>query len=139
MVSSRDPLPEISVGDTYQYTGTGTDNHLWVVISDPLVDENHVLVVNFTTYRPRKDGTCRIQPGEHPFVKEETCVQNLACQQMKLGLLEEWLDTGRITLNQHQPVSSGLLRRIQQGAYDSGQTPGFAKNILTKQGLVEPF
>ncbi len=137
MASSHDPPPEISVGDTYQYTGTNADNHLWVVISDPLLDENHVLVVNFTTYRPRKDGTCRIQAGEHPFVKEETCVQYLACQQMKLGLLEEWLDTGVIAPN--TPVSSGLLRRIQQGAYDSDQTPGYAKNILTRQGLVVPF
>jgi hypothetical protein len=145
MASSHDPLPEISAGDTYQYTGTDTDDHLWIVISDPLVDDNHVLVVNFTTYRlrddgtTRNDGTCRIQPGEHPFVKEETCIQYLACHQLKLVVLEEWLDVGKIILNQHQPASSVLLRRIQQGAYDSDQTPGYAKNILIKQGLVEPF
>ena len=137
MASSREPPPDILGGHTYQYVGQSSDNHLRVVISDPLRDENHVLVVNFTTYRSWKDGTCRIQPGEHEFVKDETCVQYLACEEVKLGVLEEWLDRGRIVTR--KPVLPELLRRIRQGAYDSTHTPGFAKKILVDQELVVPF
>ena len=137
MASSREPPPEIRGGHTYQYTAQDSDNHLWVEISDPLRDENHILVVTFTTYRPWKDGTCRIQPGEHEFVTEETCVQYLACGEVKLGVLEEWLDSGRIATK--KPVSPELLRRIREGAFDSNHTPGFAKKILVDQELVIPW
>lgn len=137
MTSSREPPPEIIGGDTYQYTGEHSDNHLWVVISDPLRDQDRVLVVNFTTYRPKKDATCLIQAGEHEFVTDLTCVQYLACRGVRLGVLEEWLDIGRIV--KRERVTPLLLDRIRQGAVDSQHTPYFAKTILVSQGLAAPF
>ena len=138
MASSRKPPPpEFIGGTTFQYSGPDTDNHLWVVVSDPLYDENHVVVVSFTTYRPRKDATCLIEPGEHEFVTITTCVQYLASRDVKLGVLEEWLDSGRIVTK--APVKPDLLARIRQGAVDSPQTPYRAKTILIDQGLANPY
>jgi hypothetical protein len=43
----------MKAGDTFRIPALGTslDSHLWVVISDPSVDPQHVLIVNFTTRR----------------------------------------------------------------------------------------
>jgi len=134
---SREPPPEISGGDTFQFSGQELDRHVWVVISDPLRDENHILIVNFTTCRPRSDKTCMIQPGEHGFVTAPTCVHYMGAYTVKLGILEGWLDSGRIALR--EPVSADLLGRIRQGAIDSPQTPYGVKQILIDQELVIPF
>ena len=137
MGSSRNLPPEFNEADTYRYTVVGSDNHLWVVISDPALDENCVLAVNFTTLRPRSDKTCVIHPGEHPFITHDTCVQYLGCQKMKLGTLEEQLNRGQI--EKKEPLSPVLLERIRQGITKSIHTPGFAKAILAAQGLIPPL
>ncbi len=136
MTSSREPPPELGGGDTFQYTGKQSDNHLWIVVSDPLQNESRVLVVNLTTCRQRSDRACLIQPGDHPFVTALTCVQYLACREVKLGILEEWLDVGQIV--KREPVTQILLSRIRQGAVNSPHTPLGVKTLLLDQGLAEP-
>ncbi len=60
----------MNAGDTFRIPqpGTSLDSHLWVVISDPAIDEAHVLIVSFTTRRQDSDTACVLQAGEHPFV-----------------------------------------------------------------------
>jgi hypothetical protein len=47
----------MNAGDTFRIPqpGTSLDSHLWVVISDPVVDAERVLIVNFTTRRSPLD------------------------------------------------------------------------------------
>ncbi len=47
----------MNAGDTFRIPqpGTSLDSHLWVVISDPVVDPDRVLIVNFTTRRKDSD------------------------------------------------------------------------------------
>lgn len=63
-------------GDTFRIPqpGTSLDSHLWIVISDPAVDDERILIVNFTTLRPDSDQACILVAGEHPFVQHQTCV-----------------------------------------------------------------
>ena len=136
MTSSHEPPPELVGGDTFQHSGEHSDNHLWIVLSDPLQDQSRVLVVNLTTYRQKSDTACLIQPGEHPFVTALTCVQYLACRDVKLGILKDWLDMGQIV--KREPITQSLLSRIRQGAVDSPHTPFGVKTLLLDQGLAEP-
>jgi hypothetical protein len=113
------------------------DNHLWVVVSDPARDETRVAVVNFTTYLPFKDGTCRIKPGEHPFVTKETCIEFSGCQIVTLGFLEDRKDRGHLVMD--APLVLSLLERIRSAAMASPQSPFELQSILIDQGLVVPF
>jgi hypothetical protein len=54
--------------------GTSLDSHLWVVIADPTIDPQRVLIVNFTTRHNDSDNACILQGGEHSLVNHETCV-----------------------------------------------------------------
>jgi hypothetical protein len=52
----------------------GADDHLWMLISDPLVNSNAVVIVCFLTHQQQYDQACVLTGGEHPFVKHATCV-----------------------------------------------------------------
>ena len=41
----------MKAGDTFHIPqpGTSLDSHLWVILSDPVLDDEHILIVNFTT------------------------------------------------------------------------------------------
>jgi hypothetical protein len=39
------------------------DGHLWMVISDPALDQNRVVVVSFMSWTPRLDQACIVRPG----------------------------------------------------------------------------
>jgi len=102
--------------------------------SDPSQDQRRVAVVNFTGYLPFKDGTCRIQIGEHPRITKETCVQYAGCQIVQLAFLEDRKDRGDLVMD--VPLSAKLLERIREGAVKSPHAPLDLQAILTDQGLV---
>jgi hypothetical protein len=62
----------VDAGDTF--LRTDNDRHLWIVLSDPAVDPDTVLLVNLTTYDSRKERACILLPGDHEWVRKETCV-----------------------------------------------------------------
>jgi len=66
-----------SPGDTFIKRPTsGIPSHLWIVVSDPALDLEQVLIVNLTTSKPGSDvdPACVVLPGEHPFVRMESYV-----------------------------------------------------------------
>jgi len=109
----------MKIGDTFLGALPGETRHLWVVITTPN-DQNEVVIVNLTS-RPC-DETCRIQAGEHPFVKKPTVVRYQDARLCSISLLE--IACKKNLFLAHQPVSEDLLRRIQEGALKSEFTPG---------------
>jgi hypothetical protein len=67
----------MKAGDTLLIDDPGTtlDSHLWIVISDPDVDPEHVVIVNLTSYRADKDQACVLDKGDHPYLSHRTCVE----------------------------------------------------------------
>lgn len=61
-------------GDTFLIVD-GSDDHLWMVISDTDQDPENVVVVPFLSDRPHLDQACVLNAGCHPFIKHPTCVQ----------------------------------------------------------------
>ncbi len=50
------------------------ESHLWIVLSDPDLDPDGVLIVNVTTLTTRKDRTCVLRGGCHQHITHESCI-----------------------------------------------------------------
>jgi hypothetical protein len=120
----------VEAGDTFRYG----HRHLYVVISDPGLDSEHVVIVNMSTDRGQ-DRACILQPGEHPFVRHQTCMR-FCDARIQTNAEIEWLIASNVA-QRGEPVSPGLLDRIRQGAGISAQTPFKCKQILAEQRLIE--
>lgn len=120
-------------GDTFKIAGR---IHLWIVISDPSQDRDSVVTVNMTDATTCPDQTCVIHPGEHTYVRKETCIFYGMAKIVSDQSLELQLSQGRLKL--HDPVDSTLLQRIRDGCIMSKQTPQIVKDILKNQRLVSP-
>jgi hypothetical protein len=127
----------MNAGDTFRVPepGTSLDSHLWVVISDPAVDPQRVLIVNFTTRREDSDPACILQAGEHPFVHHETCVNYAGAKVVSGAQIQALLRKGLLTT--HAALSSTLLKRMRDGAAASGRMSLDHADILIEQGLIE--
>jgi hypothetical protein len=89
------------------------DNHLWVVLSDPQLDPETVLIVNLTTFDPRKEGVCILAAGEHPWVTHETCVSYEDAVITTLPKLYAAKDGGAITIL--EPCTPWCFASIESG------------------------
>lgn len=122
----------MNAGDAYLLADV--DIHLWVVISDPLLDPIKVVSVNLTTWKPYHDQACVLTGGEHPWVKHKTCVNY---REARIASDEdlETLKAHQLLIPQ-QPFSQELLELLRSRVMDS-RMPEEAADILMTQGLVE--
>jgi len=127
----------MNAGDTFRIPAPGTslDSHLWVVISDPAVSAERVLIVNFTTRRKDSDPACVLQAGEHPFVHHPTCVNYAGAKIVSVAQIQTLLQKG--LLSGHTAISAALLKRIRDGAAASERMSLDHADILIEQGVIE--
>lgn len=128
----------MKAGDTFTVVDTAVDlhRHLWVIISDPLIDvTDPVIIVNFTTYKEGKDPTCILQAGDHPFIKHPTAVDYRNAIDVPNAGLEASANRGQVVLQ--EPLKPEILHRIRQGATESPFIPEGCRMILAKQGLID--
>jgi len=123
-------------GDTFTFADRQIDDHLWVVVSDPMLDvADPVVIVNLTSYHQGKDSSCLLQPGDHPFVRHLTAVYYAGAMNVLNAKLEGLADDGRIVLQ--GPLTPAVLDRVRQGAAVSPFIPEGCRKVLIKQGLIE--
>ena len=104
------------------------------MISDPAVDPEKILIVNFTTSRADSDKACILQAGEHPFVHHETCVNYAGAKVVSKANLELLVHKGLMVT--HGSVSAAILKRIREGAANSTRMSLDHADILINQGLI---
>jgi hypothetical protein len=127
----------MKAGDTFRWADRALEKHLWIVISDPLLDvADDVAIVRLTTRRKDSDCTCILQPGDHPFITHETVVDYGCALDISNAGLEGFVGNGKAFLRER--VSAEVLDRIRQGAAESGDMPEGCKEILIRQGLINP-
>ena len=132
MVGRRRSSPKVSAGDTFLVVRPY--NHLYVVCSDPAADPVYVVIVNFTTFRPKEEDCCIIKPGEHPFVEHRTCVRY---KDARIVAVEDLMKLqASCHLQQKEPVSKELLARIRAVASQSDFLPEECRRFLHNQGLI---
>ena len=121
----------IRIGDTLLLHG-----HLCVVLSDPQQNPDEIVLAAFTTWEGYKDQTCLLHPGDHGFIRHDTCVDyELVPQVPSVEQLERGIRAGRITPG--EPVSRELIERILRGADETDRIPMERWRILDDQGLFE--
>lgn len=123
----------MKAGDTFLAT-QGPYRHLRVILSDPDVDPDHVLIVDLTTWEDGKDPSCIIKGGEHPWVTHDTCVDYVYGKIVGRDVIHAAQDKGLLTFR--EPLSAALLARIRAAAARSDKLTVGGKNLLRRQGLI---
>jgi hypothetical protein len=109
---------------------------LWILISDPTVDPDQVLIVNFTSVDDRKEKVCLLHPGDHPWIRHETCVNYADAVVTTVSKLLAAKDGGAIILQ--ELLSAAVLQRIREAAMGSTRISLDHADILINQRLVGP-
>lgn len=126
----------MNAGDTFFLKRGVADRHLRVIISDPARFPDQVVFVTMTSFDVTKEGVCRIQPGEHDWVKNLTCIAYDRIAMCRAEDLENMAGGSLITWG--NPVSQELLTRIRTGASLSRDiNPKFLDILLLQKVLDE--
>ncbi len=110
------------------------DIHLWIIISDPSIDPDNVLIVNLTSLTASKDQSCILRRGDHPWIRHDTCVNYQDSQVTTLRKLIAARDGNALLLN--APLDSAILKKIREDSLKSTKMPLEHADILIGQGLV---
>lgn len=124
----------MQAGDTFVLIEKDIDEHLWVVISDPNLNEDQIVIVNLTTHSVLKDQSCILKRGDHPFVKRKTIVNYRDAQITNKKDLDWWVKSEK--LESRRRMNSKVLQRIRAGAAQSEWIPQGARQILIDQALI---
>ena len=124
----------MNAGDTFRPANPSIDIHLWVIISDPDLDDSRILIVSLTTFKPKKEAVCLLDVGDHPFIRHSTCVAYNLAKAPSLAQLEKARDLGALIPD--VPVSAEVLRRIREGAALSTKLAIEFGDLLDRQGLI---
>jgi hypothetical protein len=112
-------------GDTVHIPDTGPPHdrgkpHLFVMLTTP--DSNGMaLLVPICRVRGKYDTTCKLAPGVHPFVTEDSYVTYYHLKQYKVDVLDKQIERQILRLN--DSVDAGLLTRIRNGVSTSRHSP----------------
>ena len=112
------------------------DIHLWIIISDPKLDPQNVLIVNLTSLTPRKEQSCVLKVGDHPWIRHDTCVNYGDSSVTTLDKLVAARDANALVIQ--SPVGPDILQRVRESAMNSTKMPLDHAEILISQGLVQP-
>ena len=123
----------MDAGDTFRFRANET--HLWMVISDPALNKDRVLIVNMTTWRADKDQSCLLNSGDHPAVHHNSCISYADSRVHPDAHLNSPIASGQAFLD--QKLSPVLLKRVRDGAARSKRMRLDHGQLLIDQGLVE--
>lgn len=122
----------MNAGDTFRYLA---GRHIWIVVSDPLIDADHVLIANVTSNKSWQDQACVIHQGEHDCAHSIDVVvfyaKSRIVQNSELDALHA---SGQVLLQ--APLSDALLTRVRAGAGTSTRIPTNHRQLLIDQGLL---
>lgn len=109
--------------------------HTWIVLSDPQIDVENVLIVNITSDLENYEHACLLYPNEHESVTKISCINYIDANVTTVAKLEE-----AVRLNRAHPraqLRSEILIRVLQGAHISEDIKGKHRKLLRDQGLIE--
>lgn len=121
----------MKAGDTYR---RNYGSHLWIIISDPELEPDQVLVVNLTTVRRGHDPACVLNRGDHSFIKHATYVYYAEAKILSNRELDVLHSRGDIMLE--VPMDHSILIKIREGAAVSDFIPTKYLELLRRQKLI---
>ena len=117
------------------YLPSETGEHFWLVLSDPALNAERVLVVNWTTHEAYKEQTCILEAGEYINLTRRSCVYYSGARIVRLDDLRyaELCNKLHVT----GILSPELLERIRIGAGRSDFILEGGPILLREQGLID--
>lgn len=132
-------MPLSQGGAFVNKSGPHLSTHLWIVLSDPNLDRNRVVIVNITSWRndatPMNDSSCILEANEHPFIKHKSYVYYHYAIITTVNNIENGFTGG--VLEPQDDCSSELLDKILLGASQSQHIPIKIIGVLQEQGLID--
>jgi hypothetical protein len=125
----------MNAGDTFFLWIKAADCHLWVIISDPTLFPDAVLIASFTTYTCDQEDACLLDAGEHRHVTHKTCVSYGHARKTTAANLCQLRNSGKIEMK--DPVSPQILQRIRLGASRSRRIAVELIELMGHQGLLD--
>ena len=128
------------IGDCFVFKSRDDGSHLWVVISDPSMNPNCVLIVNLTSvkvagYDGYEDLSCVFNGGEHEWIRHQSYVSYFDARQYTNKALDVLTSSARLT-ETYQTVSTELVERIHAGAAITERLAGEFEALLREQGFI---
>lgn len=122
----------MNAGDTFI---DGKYHHLWIILSDPAIDSEKLIIVNLTTHTIAEKSTCVLERGEHPFIKHKTSVRYSDARVVSSTNIATLRKAKLLT--PREPCSADLLNKLREGASrDVHLLPEGCRQILDEQGLI---
>ena len=125
----------MDIGDVYLPSNRAIDGHPRIVISDPELNADQVVLVNFTGFEGEyRDHSCVLEVGEYNWLKKKTCISYKDASVVKQTDVDKLLKNGALKLL--APVSNEVLGKILSGAEVSDDLPNKCRRILSDQSLI---
>ena len=125
----------MEIGDVYLPSNKAIDDHPRIVISDPELNTDKVVLVNFTGFDGEyRDHSCVLEIGEHSWLKKRTCISYKDASVVKRADVDKLIKSGGLKLL--DPVSDEVLRKILAGAEATDDLPNKCRRILSDQSLI---
>jgi hypothetical protein len=105
-----------------------------VVCSDPALDPEPVVLVNFTSFEPEEESSCIVNAGEHVFVAHKSCMRYKDARVASVSAMKVLVKLGQAKPGTAD--SDQLLARIRCGASESVHLPEGCRQILKHQSLI---
>jgi hypothetical protein len=124
----------MKAGDTFRLQGVA-DRHTWVILSDPEIDDQRVLLVSFTGYFPGMDPSCIVEVEEFSILDKRSCIYYADIKEASVTALDQLQGAGK--LQRRSPVPPELLERIREGVSLSRDIEVKHIEFLLGQGVIE--
>ena len=113
-----------------------TDDHLWMVISDPTQNPEKVLIANLTTYKgdPGHDD-CVITSAEYRGLAHKSCVFFQKASICSLASLEKLLQ--ELVIELREPLPREVLGRVREAAESTRFLSGEGKELLRQESPLD--
>jgi len=127
----------LSAGDTFLVADQHGTHHLYIVLSDPKLDPDHIVLVPVTSWEDYKDDTCILDESDikgAPFLTHNSCIdyqESLLTSETRLAAL-----VAARRAKPHKPVSPALVEKIRSRAAESRRIPNKCLMILESQNLA---
>jgi hypothetical protein len=110
-------------------------SHPWVILSDPDVDPDNVLIVNLTDSKTHDDHSCLLDSSDHPgVITKPSCVAYRFANVTSVSALEQAVASKLLYIK--PPVSQQVLRKILNGAQWTDELKNAHRELLRSQFLI---
>ena len=112
-------------------------SHTWIIVTNPIGKHNKVIILNFASYRKysvfEADITTLLGVGDHSTITHPTYINYYCAKIVKLKKLLKCVND-RTPL---EPISEGLVERVERGIISSPHTPQKIKYFFQNHFDVE--